>query len=86
MEIKQFEEQNEYEAELGKVLYKLARVFSNEAGFRNAIKYLRGLLGTAERKNGWQMSEYLGETTPYALQQFLYRGKFSADEARDVLR
>jgi SRSO17 transposase len=32
------------------------------------------------------MSEYLGESTPYALQQFLYRGRFRADELRDKLR
>jgi SRSO17 transposase len=47
--------------------------------------YLRGLLGNAERKNGWQVSEYLGEETPYTIQQFIYRGRFSADELRDKL-
>jgi len=39
-----------------------------------------------ERKNGWQMAEATGESTPYALQQFLYRGQFSADNLRDHLR
>jgi SRSO17 transposase len=32
------------------------------------------------------MAEYLGEKTPYSLQQFLYRGRFKADELRDELR
>jgi SRSO17 transposase len=32
------------------------------------------------------MSEVLGKATPYALQQFLYRGRFSADKLRDELR
>lgn len=82
MEIKK----QEYEDEFNKLAMRLGKVFSNELGFRNMQKYLRGLMGTAERKNGWQMSEYLGETTPYSIQQFLYRGRFSADELRNELR
>ena len=53
---------------------------------RQASRYVRGLLGRIERKNSWQMAEYLGETTPYALQQFIYRGRYSADELRDMGR
>ena len=49
-------------------------------------KYLRGLLGNAERKNGWQMAEYLGESTPYGIQQFIYRGRYRADGLRNELR
>jgi SRSO17 transposase len=65
---------------------RIARVFPSESGFRTAKKYLLGLLSPIERKNGWQMSEAVGETTPYVLQQFLYRGRFSADKLRDHLR
>jgi len=32
------------------------------------------------------MSEYLGERTPYSIQQFIYRGRYSADGLRDELR
>jgi SRSO17 transposase len=32
------------------------------------------------------MAENIGEETPYRLQQFLYRGQFSADSLRDELR
>jgi SRSO17 transposase len=32
------------------------------------------------------MAEALGDKTPYAIQQFIYRGKFSADELRDAGR
>jgi len=76
----------EYEAEFNSLAMKLGTVFANEAGYQNMQKYLRGLLGSSERKNGWQMSEYLGASTPYALQQFLYRGRFSADGLRGKLR
>jgi len=76
----------EYTSEFNKLTMKLGDVFASESGFQNMQKYMRGLLGSSERKNGWQMSEYLGESTPYALQQFLYRGRFSADKLRDKLR
>jgi len=65
---------------------RISKVFASEPGFSAAKKYMCGLLSPIERKNGWQLSEAVGETTPYALQQFLYRGQFSADSLRDHLR
>jgi len=76
----------EIEAEYNEILCRLSPVFADERGFRNAKNYIKGLLGPIERKNGWQMSEYLGESTPYKLQHFLYSGEFSADELRDKSR
>ena len=58
---------------------RISRVFPSEAGFEKAKKYLFGLLSPIERKNGWQMAEAVGATTPYSLQQFIYRGKFNPD-------
>ena len=78
--------EKEVSEEFNRMMNRLADVVPSGAGFRNMQSYLRGLLGNAERKNGWQMSEYLGASTPYALQQFIYRGRFSADNLRDKLR
>ena len=64
----------------------LSEVTASEPGFQNMQNYIRGLLGNAKRKNGWQLSEYVGGETPYALQQFLYKGRFSADGLRDKQR
>jgi len=79
-------DQGEYEAEFNNLTMRLGEEFASESGFQNMQKYLRGLLGPVERKNGWQMAEYLGEKTPYSIQQFIYRGKYSADGLRDDLR
>jgi len=68
------------------LMNRIAQEFSSTSGLANAEKYMRGLLSPIERKNGWQMAEAMGEATPYALQQFLYRGRFSADNLRDHLR
>ncbi len=53
----------------------------------HAEGYVRALLGRMERKNGWQMAEYLGAEHPYPVQHFLGRANWSADALRDeVLR
>jgi SRSO17 transposase len=76
----------ELEKEINEIMSRIGKVFSNEAGYRTGKSYLMGLLSPIERKNGWQLSEAMGKATPYALQQFLYRGRFSADRLRDELR
>jgi SRSO17 transposase len=48
--------------------------------------YLRGLLGSVERKNSWQLAEAAGDATPYGLQHLLGRANWDADELRDDLR
>lgn len=36
-----------------------------------AIDYIKGLLSTVERKNGWQLAEQMGESTPDGTQRLL---------------
>lgn len=67
-------------------MMRFGPAYTSEPGYQMGVKYIQGLLGTAERKNGWQLAEYLGATTPYAIQQFLYRGRFNADTLRDIMR
>lgn len=76
----------ELEIGFNEILGRISQEFASESGFRSAKKYMTGLLSPIERKNGWQMAEAVGETTPYALQQFIYRGQYSADRLRDHLR
>jgi len=33
------------------------------------MAYIRGLLSTTERKNGWQLAELAGEATPDGMQR-----------------
>ena len=68
------------------MMRRIGRVFPSRSGFRTAEKYIQGLISPIERKNGWQMAEAVGDSTPYSMQQFLYRGKFSPDGLRDELR
>ena len=83
-------EKKAYEAqcreELEKLMEEIKPVFATSSGREQAKKYVLGLMSPIERKNGWQLAECLGEKTPYAIQQFLYRGQWSADEMRDCMR
>jgi SRSO17 transposase len=60
--------------------------FRRGTAHRHACAYLRGLLGTAERKNGWQLAEAAGYREPRAMQRVLDRSVWDADAARDELR
>ena len=53
---------------------------------RRALAYLRGLLSPVERKNGWQLAEQAGDTTPDEVQRLLYNYRWDADLVRDDLR
>ena len=50
------------------------------------LAYLGGLLSGCERKNSWQLAEWMGEDAPYRVQHLLDRSCWSADAARDQLR
>ncbi len=65
---------------------RIAPRFSRAEVRRRARLYLRGLLGSVERKNGWQLAEAAGDATPYGLQHLLGRANWDADEVRDDLR
>jgi SRSO17 transposase len=43
------------------------------------------LLGDADRKNGWQLAEHLGDPTPDGVQHLLARADWDADAVRDDL-
>ena len=53
---------------------------------RWALDYLRGLLSPVERKNGWQLAEQAGDTTPDGVQRLLSTYRWDPDLVRDDLR
>jgi SRSO17 transposase len=53
---------------------------------RRAGRYLAGLLGPVERRNGWQLAEQVGERTPDGVQRLLRTARWDADAVRDDLR
>ena len=51
-----------------------------------AYDYLRALISPIERKNGWQIAEHLGATTPDGVQRVLATARWEADQVRDDLQ
>jgi SRSO17 transposase len=72
--------------ELQRVGERLRQRFARSEPRQRALDYLRGLLGDAQRKNGWQLAEYLGQDRPYGVQHLLGRADWDADAVRDDLR
>ena len=71
--------------EVDAVAERIGRRFARSEPRRRAVGYIRGLLGDAERKNGWQLAEHLGEATPDGVQHLLARADWDADAVRDDL-
>lgn len=71
---------------LTEVERRLGSYFSRREVRWRAWAYLRGLLSPVERKNGWQLAEVSGDTTPYGMQHLLGRARWDSDAVRDALR
>jgi SRSO17 transposase len=71
--------------ELGAVAERIGGRFARSEPRRRAVGYVRGLLSQAERKNGWQLAEHLGDPTPDGVQHLPARAGWDADAVRDDL-
>ncbi len=49
-------------------------------------RYVAALVGRAERKNGWQLAEEMGEATPDGVQRLLNSARWDAEAVRDALQ
>lgn len=70
---------------LGDLVERLAPRFPRKDLRGRAESYLRGLLGSADRKNSWQLADATGAATPHGFQRLLGRACWDADAVRDDL-
>jgi SRSO17 transposase len=75
-----------WRAELEGLLARFGRLFARSEPRRQAGRYLEGLLGPVERKNGWQLAEHLGDARPWRTQRVLSHVLWDEDAARDLCR
>jgi SRSO17 transposase len=75
-----------WDRESGGLHERLAGLFRRAEPRQRSLAYLKGLLGIAERKNGWQLAEWIGEATPDGVQHLLERAQWDPDAARNILR
>ncbi len=77
---------HQWEQELDRLHTQIAPRFRRAEPRRRSRAYLRALLSSCERKNGWQLAELLGESTPDGVQRLLNTADWDADLVRDDLR
>src|SRR3954451_16584757 len=65
---------------------RVAHRFARSEIRERARRYLLGLLGRIERKNGWQLAEAIGEIDPQGVQRLLNAATSDAGAVRDDLR
>jgi SRSO17 transposase len=53
---------------------------------RRALAYLKGIVSSIKRKNGWQVAEHAGETRPDGMQRLRNSAVWDEDLVRDDLR
>src|SRR5260370_7160607 len=73
-------------AGLAGVHARIAPRFRRREARERARRYLQGLLGRSERKNGWQLAEALGEGGPQGMQRLLNAADWDAEAVRDDLQ
>jgi SRSO17 transposase len=71
---------------LGKLHRRIGHRFARSEARERVKRYLLGLLGCVERKNGWQLAEAIGERDPQGVQRLLNSAKWDTDAVRDDLR
>jgi SRSO17 transposase len=72
--------------ELERVVERMGSRFARSEVRERTGDYLRGLLSGVERKNGWQLAEFVGEASPRNVQHFLGRAAWDADAVGEDLR
>jgi SRSO17 transposase len=75
-----------WQSDLKALFARTAHRFFRAEVRQRAQRYLAGLLGQVERKNGWQMAEHLGESGPQGVQRLLNAATWDANAVRDDLR
>jgi SRSO17 transposase len=68
------------------LIQQIGTHFARAEARQRCRSYLLGLLSSVERKNGWQLAEYVGDSTPYGIQHLLSRARWDSEAVRDELQ
>jgi len=71
---------------LGELHERVGHRFARSEARERVKRYLLGLLGQVERKNGWRLAGAIGERDPQGAQRLLNSAKWDADAVRDDLK
>jgi len=80
------EDVSQWGVELNLLKTRLGQHFVRLEPRQRAIRYLQGLMSQVPRKNGWQLAEQAGDTTPDGIQRLLGTSVWDAEAVRDELQ
>jgi SRSO17 transposase len=75
-----------WQAELNRLLERLRPYAAQDRTHKRIGLHVEGLLGPAERKNGWHLAEAAGDESPYAMQHLLGRASWDVTGVREETR
>lgn len=82
----QVEEVEGWASGLEELHARIAPRFARSEHRSRVLAYLKGLLSPIKRKNGWQLAEQAGESSPDGIQRLLNNALWDAEAVRDDLR
>ncbi len=65
---------------------RIRPLFTQERVAESAALFIDGLLSAEQRKTGWMRAENAGDPGPWRQQAILGRGRWDADDLRDIVR
>ena len=77
---------DQWRDELEQVQDRLGELFVRPEPRRQAGLHLEALLSSAERRNGWQLAEQIGDARPWRTHAVLSQALWSQDKARALCR
>ena len=75
-----------WQSEFDRLHKRLRRHAAQERTHNRMRLHLEGVLGKAERRNGWHLAEAAGDESPYAMQHLLGRASWNVLGVRDETR
>ena len=75
-----------WQAEVDRLLDRMAGRFTRAGTRRRAGRFVLGLLADLGRKNCWSIAEYVGDPDPHGMQYLLSRASWDTDGVREDLR
>ena len=73
-------------AGLDRLHTRVGRHFYRPEPRQRVRSYVQALLSGVDRKNGWQIAEHAGESTPYGVQRLIASARWDVDAVRDEVR
>lgn len=75
-----------YEQEWYRLVHRIQHRFARVETYERAQRYVQGLMSQVKRRNGWQLAEQMGDSTPDGVQRLLNTARWDVDGVRDDLR